>query len=243
MGALVKESFSLTSPEPKQLTEMDLLQLALENKSALDVIERVAAMREKAVLRAAEIEFNNSLAACQSELTLIVNDSDKTGPGGKKWATYRALDRVVRPVRTRHGIGVSWGSSESTVPDQMIMQAYVSKGLHTRTYSLPMDIGGKGPKGDGALSKPHAVGAGVEYGRRYLLKMIFDLITGDEGDQGITNGELAEQIEFLANAKDSAELKRLYAQYANAALDNADKVSIAALKAAKAKKQEEFDAD
>ncbi len=213
----------------------DLLALALKEKSAIDVIERLKALQLEGRRLDAEIEFNQSLAACTSELSLVINDSDKTAPGGKKWATYRALDREVRPAMNRHGLGLSWGSAESSEPEQMIMQAYVSKGLHTRTYNLPMDIGGKGPQGSGALSKPHAIGAGVEYGRRYLLKMIFNLVTGDEADQIATNGELAEQVEFIQNACDPEELKKLYrAAYEQfEATPAALKVLIAARKARK----------
>lgn len=196
---------------PHVSNHFDLLALALSKDAAIDVIERLSALQEKAQERDAEIEFNQSLAECTAELKLVINDSEKTAPGGKKWATYRALNKEVRPAMARHGLGLSWGSSESSVAEQMIMKAYLSKGLHTRTYSLPMDIGGKGPQGAGALSKPHAIGAGVEYGRRYLLKMIFDLVTGDEGDQMETNGELVEQVEFLQNSCTPDELKKLYA--------------------------------
>ena len=41
---------------------------------------------------------------------------------------------------------------------------------------------GKGAKGGDVMTKTHATGAGVTYGRRYLLGMIFNLVIGEDDD-------------------------------------------------------------
>jgi hypothetical protein len=47
---------------------------------------------------------------------------------------------------------------------------------------MPAD--GKGPKGGAVMNKVHAMGAGVAYGMRYLLKMIFNVAVGEEDNDG-----------------------------------------------------------
>ena len=193
-------------------TPLDLLQIALSNNAGIDVIERLSALQERAQAKNAEMEFNDALTACQQEVRTVINDSDKTAPGGKKWATYRALDKAIRGIYLGHEFSISFGSADCSIPDSILVTCHVShKSGHTRLYQLPMDASGKGPQGAGALSKPHAILAAMEYGRRCLLKSIFNLVTGDEEELQVTNGELEEQVEFIQNAKDPEELKRLYA--------------------------------
>jgi hypothetical protein len=188
---------------------MDLLSLALQKDAAIDVIERLAALQEKAQNRDAEMQFNEALTQCQAEAKLVINDSDKTGPGGKRWTTYKALDREMRPIYLRNGFSVSFGSAECNISGYIMVTCHVShRAGHTRVYQLPMDASGEGAKGGGAMSKPHAILAAMEYGRRCLLKSIFNLVTGEE--DVVTNGELQERVEWIQNASTPEELTKLY---------------------------------
>lgn len=199
MGDLV-----LTPPEVA-MTPMDLLSVALQKDAAIDVIERLAKLQLEMRRLDAELDFTSALALCQQEISTVVNDT----PGQhKKYASYRALDKEIRPVYLRNGLSVSFGSSDCSIPDHILVTCHVSRGLHTRLYQLPMDASGKGPKGDGALSKPHAILAAAEYGRRCLLKMIFNIVTGDE--ETITNGELIEAIEKIRTAATPDDMKKVY---------------------------------
>jgi hypothetical protein len=64
---------------------------------------------------------------------------------------------------------------------------------------MPSD--GKGAKGGGVMSRTHATGAAITYGKRYLKNMIFDLRfdeTDDDGNgAGITNDQGFELIEEI----------------------------------------------
>ena len=211
---------------PEMLTPMQMMAAVLKTsnpKEAVEVIKELAKLQMEMQkhdatmqLRTAEIEFNQALQAAQAEMKAIINDSDpaKLAPWGKRWATYRALNKEVRPVCKRHGIGISYDTKPSAVAEQMIVLAYVSKGLYTRPYEVPMDISGKGPSGGGALTKPNAVGAGLEYARRDLLRMIFDLITGEEGDfidQGnVDISAVKKHLNQIEAAGNDAALKQAF---------------------------------
>lgn len=196
---------ALVMDQPRDLSPANLLQIALQKDSNIDVIERLAKLQVEMRRLDAEVEFNQALSNCQNEIRTVINDAQ----GQKKaYATYKALDKEVRPVYLKHDFSLSFGSADCSIPEHILVTCHVSRGLHTRLYQLPMDASGKGPKGEGALSKPHAILAAAEYGRRCLLKMIFNIVTGDEDI--LTNGELMEQIEFIQNASDPEELKRLY---------------------------------
>ena len=233
------DNLVLTAPEARQISPMDMMAQVLRTqnpKDAVEVVKELAKLQMEMRKQDAEVEFNKALADASSEMKLVINDSDKTAPGGKRWATYKALNNAAKPIWIRHGLGVSYDAEPSPVPDQMFMVAHVSKGLHTRKYMIPMDISGKGPKGDGAMSKPHAIGAGLEYGRRDLIRMIFDLITGEE--ETLTNGALVEALEKISDAGDGEVLKHYYFEAFNAYQNNPE--AIKAIQAAKIKRLKEL---
>lgn len=235
----------LTSPEPKQLTPMDLLQQVLQTqnpKDAVEVVKELVKLQTDMRKQDAEVEFNAALSAASAEMKLVINDSEKAGPWGKRWATYRALNKAAKPIWTKYGLGVSY-DAEPLPNEQMLVIAYVSKGLHTRRYTVPMDISGKGPQGGGALTKPNAVGAGLEYARRDLIRMIFDLITGEEEllTSTVDADWLTEHIAEIGRCETLEGLQDAYTAAANVALnDIKDIAAYHQIKAAKEKRKKEL---
>lgn len=208
----MNEELTLTSPEPLQHTPMDLLSVALKNNAAIDVIERLSALYEKAQARNSEQMFNDAMNQAQSEIGRIAPNATNKHTGSK-WATYDKLDKVLRPVYIKHGFSLSFNSGQSPVADTVLVTCFVShRGGHTREYvAPPMPCDGKGAKGSDVMTPTHATGGAMSYGARYLLKFIFNVAIGEEDTDGnATNGELAEQLEYIANASSPEELKRLY---------------------------------
>jgi hypothetical protein len=192
-------------------TPMDLLSVALNNNAAIDVIERLAALQEKALAREAEYQFNEAMSRVQKELLMVAPDLQNPQTHSK-YASYAAIDKVVRPVYTREGLSLSFDTGDSPTPDCVRVVCYVSRGSHTRTYKVDMPADGKGAKGGDVMTKTHATGAAMSYGMRYLLKYIFNIAIGEDADGNSPKMEdLAEQLEWIANASDEAELRRLFA--------------------------------
>lgn len=68
--------------EIRKPSTMSLLQVALENKAAIDVIERLAALQEKTLAKQAEQDFFQGLHAAQQEVPSIEpNKEVKTNSG------------------------------------------------------------------------------------------------------------------------------------------------------------------
>lgn len=190
---------------------MDLLTVALQNSAGIDVIERLAALQEKALARDAEIQFNEAMNAVQAELGRIAPDLNN--PQTKsKYASYAALDKIIRPLYTKNGFSLSFDTGDTTREETVRVLCYVShRAGHTRRYQVDMPADGKGAKGGDVMTKTHATGAAIAYGSRYLLKSIFNVAVGEGDDDGnLTNGWLAEQLEWIANCKDPKELDRIF---------------------------------
>lgn len=134
--------------------------------------------------RSAREAFNAAMVACQSEMRPI--EADATNPQTRsKYATYTKLDKALRPIYNRHGFSLSFNTTDSPVDQHMRVLGYVSHASgHSVTYQIDIPADGKGAKGNDVMTKTHAVGAGASYGMRYLLKMIFNVLVGEDDTDG-----------------------------------------------------------
>lgn len=228
-------------PQPTNMIE--LLSLALQNNAAIDVIERLAALQEKQLARQAESAFNAAMTSAQGEVSRIAPNKTNSDTNSR-WATYDKMDAEIRPVYLRHGFSLSFTTAECPKPETERIVCYVShKDGHTRIYQKDIPADGKGAKGGGVMTRVQASGAASSYGMRYLLRMIFNIAIGEEdkdGSDGVNKSWLDERIEWLANAKDVPELQRMFATYANEALEARDAEAISTLKTARDKRKKEL---
>ena len=179
------------------VTESAMLLQMLERASRdpsvdVDKMERLMQMHERMMNLKAESDFNNAMTACQSELGTISADANNPQTRSK-YATYAKLDRALRPIYTKHGISISYGTEETAKVDCVRVIAYVSRGGYTRVYRVDMPADGKGAKGGDVMTKTHATGAAMSYGARYLLKGIFNISIGEDDDDGnLTSQQMPE---------------------------------------------------
>lgn len=180
---LPREKKRKPKTEPAEATEMTLLDKALEHNSGIDVIERLAALREKAINRVAEIEFNRAMSVAQGEIGRIAPDLSNPQTSSR-YASYAALDRILRPIYTRHGFALSFDEGDAPNPGLVRVLCYVTHlAGFTRTYRKDVPPPIKGPKGNAVMSETHGAAAADSYGMRYILRKIFNVAVGeDDGD-------------------------------------------------------------
>lgn len=196
--------------EPRSADMMGLLHLALNNNAAIDVIERIVALRREELARIAETEFNEALNQAQAEMVRIAPDL-KNNQTNSRYASYAALDKMVRPIYTKHGFSLSFDEEDSPKPDHVRIVAFLSRSGHTRKYRKDICADGKGAKGGDVMTRTHAEAAADSYGMRYLTKKIFNLAIGEEDNDGnISMGEAADFLAVIAESKTIEELKKHY---------------------------------
>jgi hypothetical protein len=141
-------------------------------------------MHERMTAKQSEERFNAALSTAQQEMRPVA--ADASNPQTKsKYASYAALDSVLRPIYTAHGFGLSFDTGEGAPTGWVRVLCYVThSGGHARTYHADMPADGKGAKGGDVMTITHAVGAAMSYGMRYLLKMIFNVAVGEDDRDG-----------------------------------------------------------
>lgn len=152
----------------------------------VDKLERLTGLYERITSKSAEQSFNASLVAAQTEMRPVATDANNPQTRSR-YASYLALDKALRPIYTRHGFSLSFNTADGAPEGHIRVVCEVGhNGGHTRHYQADMPADGKGAKGGDVMTKTHAFGAGVTYGQRYLLKMIFNVAVGadDDGNSG-----------------------------------------------------------
>jgi hypothetical protein len=168
------------APKPLELFE----RLARAGDVDVDKLERLMQMHERMTAKQSEERFNAAMSAAQQEMRPVA--ADASNPQTKsKYASYAALDSVLRPIYTKHGFGLSFDTGEGAPTGWVRVLCYVTHaGGHARTYHADMPADGKGAKGGDVMTITHAVGAAMSYGMRYLLKMIFNVAVGEDDRDG-----------------------------------------------------------
>jgi hypothetical protein len=189
---------SLVAKENELPVAVNMLEVieraALNPQVDIDKMRALLDMKIQIDARDAEMVFNRALNRCQSEIGRVAANKENKQTHSH-YADYAALDRVVRPVYTKYGFSLSFNTGDSGAADVVKVICYVShEDGHTRTYSVDMPADGKGAKGGDVMTKTHAAGSAMQYGQRYLLKLIFNVAIGLDDDG---NGAGKKQAEVI----------------------------------------------
>lgn len=187
MSVIVKADGRLATrdleQQPASLLEV-ITRAAKDPDIDVSKMERLVELSRSIKRDEAEAAFNAAMSACQESMRPI--SADATNPQTRsKYASYGKLDRVLRPIYTRHGFSITFSDGDTTKPEHVRVTALVRHSAgYKETHWKDMPADGKGAKGGDVMTKTHAAGAAQQYGMRYLLKGIFNVAIGEDDTDG-----------------------------------------------------------
>lgn len=247
-----EEQFALTpyQPETAAITPMQVIQQAIEKGQDIATIERLVELQmrmldydQKMAERRAERDFNDAMKSAQAKMRRIAPNAANPQTHSR-YVTLDKLEEAIRPIYTAEGFSVSFNTEPGAIPEMLRVVGVVSHSSgHSRTYHIDMPADGKGAKGGDVMTRTHATGSAISYGRRYLSAMIWNLSFGgtdDDGNAAAAQPRMPESAlsDWLANieaAADIPELQKSYLDAYNAAKAEGDKRAIIAAKNARYK--------
>ena len=125
--------------------------------------------------------FNLDMNLMQEELQQIPRD--KSNPVfHSKYATYEQLDRIARPIYTKYGFSIRFGTAPASQEGWVQITCTIShRNGFFEQHSLEGPISTEGSQGRRAGATPiQALGSAVTYLKRYLLSMVLNLVTSSE---------------------------------------------------------------
>ncbi len=196
---------------PPATLDQQILLAAADPRINVAKMQELTTLRRQMRMEEAEDGFKVALHAAQAEMRPIEADAanDHTH---SKYATLYKVDKALRPIYSKHGLSVSFNTADCPLQDHTRVLAYVERGLFTREYQYDVAVDAKGPSGNNVMTKTHAGGSALSYGKRYLLLMIFNVTIGDPGRPADDDGNAAAglvpvnpaQLKFLIELADAA---------------------------------------
>lgn len=241
----------MTASEPKELavqnrTPMEMIQVAFEaainQGGALEVIDRILEQQKWMIQHDEEERFNAALQRIQRDMQSIPK-SGWNPDTQSKFPTAEDIDKGLRQFIDREGMTLNFEPGDSASPDEVMIVGVLALGAYSRRYPLPMPADGKGPKGGGVMSRTHATGSAITYGKRYLKNLIFDLRFKEKDDDGNAAGLTVAQNNLVSDISKAASMDDLEAMFKSAfriAFDKGDQPAQKAYIAAKNKRKAEL---
>lgn len=153
----------------------------------MDQVERLWAMHQSIKMQEAEAAFNAAMARAQASMLPIATDraNDHTH---SRYATLKAINKKIVPIYSAEGLSVTFNTETKNDADPIPTGELRTVGLvahsagFSRRYHIDLPPDEAGSAGKVNKTKVQAKGSTNEYARRYLMRMIFNLATGDDRD-------------------------------------------------------------
>ena len=229
--------------QPMQMIQV-AFEAAIKKGAALEVVDRILEQQKWLIQHSEEEAFNAALKRIQKNLKSV----PKKGWNKEthSWfATSEDIDNEIQKLLDQEEMTLSFEPAASANAEEVLIIGTLALGAYSKRYPLPMPADGKGPKGGGVMSRTHATGSAITYGKRYLKNMIFDLRFREHDDDGNAAGNgvdediIKDWLNKIGLCESEAELTRVYLD-AQKAVENKDTRAALSFAAAKNKRLSEL---
>lgn len=190
MAQAVEKPSVIGIERPTATSIVQVIERAAMNPNVdIDKMERLLQMQERILARESEQLFNAAMNDAQEAMRPVSQDASNPQTRSK-YASYAALDRVLRPIYTGHGFSLSFNTADGAPEGHIRVVCKVAhRDGHSDYPHLDMPADGKGAKGGDVMTKTHATMSALSYAKRGLLKMIFNIAEGEHDDDGNAAGQ------------------------------------------------------
>ena len=190
-GDQATRAVSVIPPEDERL-EHAIIRAAQDDSIDIAKLQALLDMQRSVQRERSVRMFNTAMASAQSEMEQIPRDAVNTHTKSR-YARMETIDRLMRPIYTRHGFSLRFGSQPSPREGWMrIVCTVAHTGGHFEENHLDAPPDDVGMKGAATKTGIQSIGSSVTYLRRYLTTMVFNIVLSDDIEPD-TDGESARR--------------------------------------------------
>lgn len=170
----------ITMTQPTEVASVDsFITQAIKSGASIEVMERLFALQEKAMLITAKSAFDQAMSKAQGEFPIIQKKKEggKTASGAVayKYAPIEEIEKEIRPILTKYGLSSSF-KTEITA-DKVKVSCIAKHQLgHSEFSEMELPFGTK----TNVMSAPQVVVATVTFAKRYTFCNVFGITVGGE---------------------------------------------------------------
>ena len=196
-----RPKFAYPPPAPPVPTDASVLWRVIERAAAdpsvdLDRLDRLSRVYERMVAREAETRFNAALVKLQPQLPVLEERGEITDLNGKLRATYATWEDTVdaiRPLLARHGFSLTFRPGRSAGGVPVVTGVLRHRAGHKEEAGIELPADASGDK-----NPVQAVGSTMSYGQRYVTRMLLNLTSRGEDDDGAVAGLSGAELSLIS---------------------------------------------
>jgi len=184
----------------------------------VEKIRELFLMKKEMMLFDAERSFNADMVLAQNEMPRVPKDKKNTQTNSW-YASYEKIVEICGPTYTKHGFSPSFNEGKTEKEKHIrVCGDLMHRAGHTRKYYIDIPLDDVGIKGNVNKTQTHATVSSFQYGQSRLLRLMFNIPTGEGDDDGNAAGgkpieyiseKQLSQITDMINETDSDETKFL----------------------------------
>lgn len=160
-----------------------LTELAKDPTVDPQKLEALVKLQERMIDRTAAQEFHKAMHRARANMPRIRKDgaiTNKQGAVQSRFATYEAIDKIVRPLIEAEGLTYGFDYNEGQQGRLLVTCIVSHTGGHSERYGpMPLAIDTSGAK-----NPTQGAGSSGSYGQRYTLCAAFNIVTEGSDDDG-----------------------------------------------------------
>jgi hypothetical protein len=175
--------------EPRAVTESQaIMDLVRDPSVDPGKLKALLDMKNDERTQEAKTAYAVAMSDAQARMDPVRKDCENRQTSSK-YASYAALDRAIRKHYVENGFALSYNTQEVTAADVMRVTCDVMhKAGFSKNFHIDIPVVTKGPRGNDVMTLTHATMSANTYGKRGLLKMIFNIAEYNEDDDGNAAG-------------------------------------------------------
>lgn len=185
MNAIAKPDTSAAVPVEGVSVASLIERVATNPNASIETLERLLIMQERVQASRAETAFNAALAEMQPNLP-IIEERGAIRNGQKvvqsTYALWEDINEAIRPVLAEYGFALTFRVERSKGMVSVTGVLSHREGHKTET-TLPLPVDSSGSK-----NAVQAIGSSTSYGQRYTAKLLLNLTSRGEDDDGASAG-------------------------------------------------------
>ena len=159
-----------------------LERMMLNPDVSADKIQVMLDMQKHNLDRTAKVAYSVGMKQVQEQLQVVPEDM-RNEQTHSKYSSYKILMAYVKPFYVEAGFALVFSEEDTDREGEVrICVDVMHEAGYTKHYHTDIPLDDRGIKGTINKTRPHAKGSSISYGRSYLIKMIFNLSTGEADD-------------------------------------------------------------
>jgi hypothetical protein len=189
---------------PADITMTQVLAMLVHQGGDVEVIKTMVALKKELDADEAKKAFYKAFAKVQKEIKPVLETKRNTQTQSN-YAPLEGMNAMIMPIAAKHGFSMTFNQGESTKEGYLrILGELAHNAGHLKDdYFVDLPIDEKGLKGNVNKTLIHATSSTFSYGQKYLVKLMFNLSTiGEDDDGNAAGGKVADDTITEEQAKE-----------------------------------------